>query len=151
MILGQLRNLADERNSLSLAVQKGFDFLLSQDVDRLSSGRYEIDGASYANVDEYKTQPKKERRPEAHCKYIDIQYMAAGREIIGHSFLSESSEVTEQWPDRDLFFYKDSPEETELKLAADDYAVFFPWDIHRPCCVWDDSVEVKKIVVKIKI
>lgn len=151
MILGQLKDIADERKRLTGILQQGFDFLLSQNVSELVSGRYEIDGESYASVDEYKTQPKAERHPEGHRQYIDIQYIAAGREIIYHSFLKKGSEVTDQWADRDLFFYKDSSDETELKLEAGDYAVFFPEDIHRPCCVWHTSTNVKKIVIKVKI
>jgi biofilm protein TabA len=31
------------------------------------------------------------------------------------------------------------------------YAVFFPWDIHRPGCVSQPGVKVRKVVVKIKV
>lgn len=151
MILGQLRNITDERVGLSSALQKGFDFLSSQNLSNLVPGRYEIDGNSYANVDEYQTQSKSERRPEAHCEYIDIQCIVSGREIIGHSFLQNNAQVIEHWQDKDVVFYKNMTEENELRLQAGDYAVFFPWDIHRPCCEWDAPTQVKKIVVKVKI
>lgn len=30
------------------------------------------------------------------------------------------------------------------------YAVFFPEDVHRPCCMMDAPEDVKKIVLKVR-
>jgi YhcH/YjgK/YiaL family protein len=150
MILGQIRNVTDERGGLSKALQKGFAFLLSQDMNVLAPGRYEIDDNCYASVDEYQTEPKSKRRLEAHCNYVDIQYIAAGQEIIGHSLLQDDDRIVEHWQDKDVLFYEDTVRESELRLQAGDYAVFFPWDLHRPCCMSGASTQVKKIVVKVK-
>ena len=31
------------------------------------------------------------------------------------------------------------------------YAVFFPEDVHRPCCMMDTPEDVKKIVLKVRV
>ena len=41
--------------------------------------------------------------------------------------------------------------ESDLVMEAGNWAVFYPNDIHRPCCLAGTSGKVRKVVVKIRL
>lgn len=153
MIYGQLKNLQQENRAFSPALQKGLLYLANTDFTRMPPGRYEIEGDRiFALVSEYETEAKINRKPEAHRKYIDIQYVAAGEEWIGCSALSPEYEVLQdELEERDLIFYREVQQEVELPLKPGKYAILFPNDVHRPCCMQTVPVKVKKVVIKIAV
>lgn len=154
MIFGNLSNVKSEMAFYPLALQKGLSFLMENDLTTLSLGRHEIEGKDiYANVAEYQTQPKEERRPERHDNYVDIQYIAQGSEKICSGLLTDVGAVDEDClEERDVVFYQGSTKETEVILMEGMFAIYFPWDIHRPNCNSNDqSHKVRKVVVKIPI
>ncbi|MDF2634451.1 MAG: hypothetical protein K0R78_1325 [Pelosinus sp.] len=153
MIYGQLKNFEQEKVIFSPALQKGLLYLKNTDLATLSVGRHDIDGDTiFALVSEYVTEPKKDRRPEAHKKYIDIQYLASGEEMIGCSLLAPEYEVLQDELElKDLIFYKEVQQEVDMLLKPGVYAVLFPNDVHRPCCMLGSAAKVKKVVVKIAI
>jgi len=153
MILGHIKNFAAEKNFLSSSLQKGFNFLYSTDFANLPEGKIDIDGENvFATISQYQPEPKNERRPESHCRYIDIQYIIAGEEVIGYANFSDKFEIAQDWlAEKDLLFYKKISNEIDLTLSAGMYAVFFPWDIHRPSCMSVPGISVRKVVVKIKL
>jgi YhcH/YjgK/YiaL family protein len=152
MIIGHLSNIRQEVLLYPRGLQEGFQFLLETDLSSLPLGRHEIKGGSlYAMVLEYETQPKAERRPEAHRKYIDIQYICSGREMIGSGPVTTASEVDEDCLEaRDVIFYKGLAAETEVVLTPGMFAVYFPWDAHRPNCnAGEARSKMRKVVVKV--
>ena len=61
----------------------------------LAPGRHEIDGEEvYASVQRHFTKPVAERQYESHRKYIDIQYIHTGREIMYWAPLPLLTKVT---------------------------------------------------------
>ena len=154
MFIGYLSNLADEIEFYPPALQKGLRFLMDTDISSLPVGRCEIEGNQlFALVSDYLTEPKQQRRPEAHVKYIDIQYVHSGAESIGVGPLHAVSEVDEDLlASRDLIFYKGLAVETDIVLQAGMFAVFFPWDVHRPnCSPGPEAGQIRKVVVKVAL
>lgn len=153
MIYGHISNIEVEKKLLPERLQKGLEFIRESDFTKLAQGRHEIDGDNvYATVADYDTEPKGHRRPEAHQKYIDIQYLASGEENIGCSFLSDKNESLEDYDaTRDLIFYKNANDEIDILLNSDVYAILFPSDVHRPGCAIKGTEKVKKVVVKVKV
>jgi YhcH/YjgK/YiaL family protein len=153
MVVGSMKNIAEEINKYGAGLKRGFEFIKNTDFTKLSLGRHEIDGDRiYANVDSYKSRPKSECRPEAHEKYIDIQYIAKGCEIIGYSAQIDDMKVAEDHlKERDVIFYEDIPLESGIVMQEGMYAVFFPQDVHRPCCQFEHEEDVLKIVVKVRV
>lgn len=153
MIFGHILNFEQDKAALSPVLQAGLLYLKNTDLSKLPIGRHDIDGDNmYVSVAEYELEPKEQRRPEAHQKYIDIQYVAWGEEVIGHSFLSSQYEITQdELAERDVIFYKAVEHEAELVLKPGVYAIFFPSDVHRPGCISSVKLQVKKIVVKIAL
>lgn len=153
MIVGHLDKLAEESRLWPAAIKRGLEYLRNNDLSALEKGKHVIDGeALFVMIDQYENQPKANRRPEAHRLYLDIQYIIAGEEIIGWDLLSGNSAIDEDLSaGKDLIFYKPGENETDIVMTAGMYAVFFPWDVHRPCCQRQSASVVKKAVVKIKM
>ena len=152
MIFGHVENLAKEKAAMSGILQKGLDYLAKTDFSAMDIGRHEIDDTMYALVQEYVTQPKADRKAERHEKYIDIQYIYQGEEAIGFALYSPEDEVLEdKLAEKDAIFYQTVKDEVALVMPAGTYAIFFPADIHRPCCISNQSEQVRKVVLKIKV
>lgn len=116
-------------------------------------GRHEIDGSEiYASVQQYVTKPLAERKLEAHRKYIDIQFIVRGRELIYWAPLPLLSDVTMPYDgESDAALFSAIPEAVPLQMRAGSYAILFPEDGHAPSCTWDQPAEVLKVVVKVKV
>jgi biofilm protein TabA len=115
-------------------------------------GRYEIDGANiYAIVTSYTTKPAKQQIIESHRKYTDIQATLKGCERIDTSILSNRFVISSAYDEnKDAVYYEGFPEFVKLNLRAGMFAVFYPQDVHRPCCNLDENAaEIRKIVVKV--
>lgn len=151
MYLSHLATLDRDAAILPENVRKGLDFLAKSDIASLPAGRVDIDGDTiFALIQDYDTAPKAEKRPESHARYMDIQYVFAGREVIGYAPLAGSHQVEEDlFEDRDVRFYSQVTDETDLLLGPGAYALFYPSDIHRPGCVAETAGKVRKVVVKI--
>jgi len=153
MIFGHLNRWENEHKAFSPVLQKGLAFLTDNNLKKLALGRHDIDGDNmFVLVSEYTVEPKENKRPEAHQKYIDIQCLAYGEEKIGVCLLSTGYEVVEdKLAQGDIVFYGSVKDEVDLTLMPDQYAIFFPQDVHRPGCLSTKATKVKKIVVKIAL
>ncbi len=151
MIVGHIDNI--EKELYPPLLMKGLRFLKETDLSKLPAGRNEIAGDNlFALVQEYQPDARENRKAETHAKYIDIQYLVSGEEFIGYANLTGAAEVAEdRLADKDAVFYKNVRDETDIKVVAGMYAIFFPWDIHRPGCVDKPGVTVRKVVLKIKL
>ena len=113
-----------------------------------------LEGGIRASVDEYTTKLFSEGKPEAHRRYIDIQALLSGTEIIGWT-PENSMQVSEPYkPDQDIEFYH--PEQILKKdflipLQPGYFVVFFPWDIHMTQLCMETPEHVKKVVYKIPL
>ncbi len=107
----------------------------------------------FALPQRYETSPAADRRFEAHRKYIDIQYILEGEEIIEHAPVEWLPEVTEPYSDdRDVMFFRDPAGCSRTLLRAGDFAVYFPPDGHKPCCQAGAApAAVRKVVMKIAV
>lgn len=135
------------------AIVRGLAYLAANDIAGLPVGRIELEGDKlYVLVQDYATVAPSEKRPEAHDKYLDIQYIANGAEEIGWCVRHDGLENAEDLRrDKDVIFFKNIADETKLVLCSGMYAIFFPNDVHRPGCIHGKSQAVRKAVVKISI
>jgi YhcH/YjgK/YiaL family protein len=131
---------------------KAFSFLKSTDLSGLELKRYDIDGDNlYAPVSEYQTKNEEDARYEAHQRYIDIQYVVSGKEMIGVAPMSQKKDVLEPYDStRDIEFLTVSGGENRLAMP-DRFFIFFPEDAHRPGLKDTENSPVRKIVVKVRV
>ena len=132
-----------------------FDFISSNYKGDLAPGTYPLmpDDEVFAIVSEYVPKEADSCRFEAHRRYIDLQFIAAGREVMGVAS-PQGLTVVEPYVD-DIEFYSPEGVESARYTGADStvYFTFFPDDPHRPsmkAADADSADMVKKIVVKIK-
>ncbi len=153
MISGNKKDIAKIQPYLEAKLQKALQYLAETDFTDLPKGEYAIDGRDiFARVDSYTTEAKEAKRPESHDRYIDVQYLAAGSETIWYCPKTPMHSIVEDLrAAADLIFYADAGEKDCVHLTGGDFAVFFPWELHRPGCVCGSAISrVKKIVVKVK-
>jgi YhcH/YjgK/YiaL family protein len=148
MIFDTLEN-AKLYYGLGERIEKGFRFLQETDLDSLEIGRHEIDGDRlYILVQEYEPKEVKDALYEAHKKYLDIQYVSRGKEIMGYTPLKNLTEVVQEYNEvKDVAKYKGTG--TLCLAEANSFLLFFPEDGHMPGVAAEEKTNVRKIVVKI--
>lgn len=150
MIFGNLNNTGHEA-TFPEPVKKALAYLKENDMMAMQAGVYEIDGKMmYVQVIDTNTNHKENKRPEVHKNYVDLQYSPAGNEMIGFvpdlgSFISQEGYIEE----RDILFYDQVENEVFLNMTSGSFAVFFPWDVHRPACAVNEPAPIRKIVMKL--
>jgi len=131
---------------------KAFAFLKNSDLGKLELTRHEIDGNNvYAPVSEYMTKNEEDARYEAHLKYIDIQYVISGKELIGVAPVSERKEMLEAYNEANDIMFMTVNTISNMKASPDRFFIFFPDDIHRPGLKDGENSLVRKVVVKVKV
>lgn len=89
-----------------------------------SRGRYPILGEDvWLRISDNSTKPESEAVYEAHDRFIDIQMILRGEEIIRCAFRRDMVSVTESHPDRDVTFYQGSGQ--PFLLSAGDFLISF--------------------------
>lgn len=130
---------------------RAFEYLLSTDFSQVEKGKYEIDGQSiFAIVNDYDTVDTAQEQMESHRKYIDIQYMVKGEELVGHDFLQHHQPSKAYDPEADYMLFAEKPQFFSV-LKQGMFAIFFPTDLHMPNIKVDQPVAVRKVVIKISV
>jgi YhcH/YjgK/YiaL family protein len=151
MILDKLENYNLYVNTNS-NLKKAFEFLSNNKLEELTDGKYEIDSTDvFALVQSYTTTKEDDNKLESHEKYIDIQYVVKGDETIVWAPIDQLIVSEEYSEERDVTFYKDSNYGSKLNLRDNYFCILFPEDGHKPGCIFDKKMNIKKIVIKIKL
>lgn len=148
MIIDRLDN-SHLYTSINPKIEIGLKYIKSTNFNLLAEGFYDIKDGIFAIVSEYHSKEKLECKPEAHRKYIDIQYIIQGKEFIGYTPLVKQEVLIDYNSDQDVIFYKATCSFSEITQGM--FAIYFPTDIHQPCVKVDESIAIKKVVVKIPV
>lgn len=134
------------------AIQTAILYLKENDFINMEPGVYEIQGNDiYAQVFDTITEPGDKRRPEVHEKFVDVQFLASGREKLGFTPDTGTYNVSERIDERDLIFYESVENETFICAVPGCYNIFFPGDVHRPGVEWEGPETIRKVVVKVNM
>ena len=129
------------------------DYLNTLDLNALENGRHDINDQIYMNVMEPETAEPSSKKAELHHEYLDVQVLVRGMENI---------EVGANYPDLSKYESYNKADDYQLCADIDDkftvtmkpkmFAVFYPYEPHKPCCVVNGKTEkIKKLVVKVPI
>ncbi len=150
MILDTLEN-AHLYYGLGPKFIKAFEYLNTTDLSSLEKGKYEIDGKDIiAIINEYDTVDPSGEKMESHKKYIDVQYIVRGAELIGHDFIMQKSPAKAYDEEADYMLFAEKPSFFS-KLEENHFAIFFPSDLHMPNIRINGPAPVKKVVIKISV
>ena len=86
---------------------------------------------------------------ESHKKYIDIQCMLEGEELMEYANINDLTEAVPYNENSDAMFWKGMG--SVLNIPAGTLYIAFPEDGHKPCCHQIRQNYYKKMVIKIKI
>jgi biofilm protein TabA len=149
MILDRIQNAAGYRG-LGRNFSDALDYLAHTDFSVLAPGRVEMDGERmFALVQGYDSKPREQGFWEAHRRYIDVQFIAAGCERMGYAPVSTLAVARPYAPETDLATFEGSGD--FFTAPAGTFAVFFPQDAHMPGLAPDRPAPVRKVVVKIAV
>jgi len=152
MIVADLKHL-EHQAPLTAGLRAAMEFLRRRDIAALADGRVEIDGDRvFALVQRYETVKTDSPKFEYHRKYIDVQFIASGEEIIGW-IPREGMAVTEAYDEKkDICFGSAATGAwTAVRLEAGQAAVLWPEDGHAPKLSASAPSRVMKIVVKVAL
>ncbi len=144
-----------EKASLYQGVHKrlamAFDYLQKTDLGKIAPGTYEIEGRKvYVMVQQYETKLKEKGRWEAHRKYIDVQFVHQGAELIGYANLGDLKEGPYDEA-KDFLSLQGEGREDFLRVPQGTFVILFPQDAHMPGMAISAPQPVKKFVVKVAI
>ncbi len=124
-----------------LALQKNF-----------IAGKYEFEGGAFMNVESYITKPSSDKDFEAHRKFIDVQILLEGEEIIEVADVSsEDFVITKPYVEDIEFMNGNKVEHRNIVLHAGEFCVLYPCDAHKPGINSGSEHTVKKIVIKLPV
>jgi len=134
-------------------LDKALTYLRVNARPSLADGKHPIDGENlFAVVSHYQTREASAVDPEAHQKYVDVQFVISGRETVYWTPLAEAAEARMPYDAaRDITFYAPNARSRAFELAAGNVAIFFPSDAHQPGCIAGASEPVHKVVVKVRL
>jgi len=131
--------------------EKAFRFVNTHDLNKLELGKHLIDGDDlFVILMEYETKDAADCIKENHQKYIDIQYMVKGDELMGVSLFSGQVATTPYDDTRDAAFYKNDYESL-VKIREGEFAIFFPHDLHMPSINVLEKQMIRKAVFKVRV
>jgi YhcH/YjgK/YiaL family protein len=143
----------EEQVPMTQAFRKAVDFLRRPDLAVLPDGRVDIDGDRvFALPQRYNTVIQDPPRFECHRRYIDIQYLVQGCEVMGWAPAGRM-QVSEAYdPSADIAFGTvPAGTATQVHLRAGQLAVLYPSDGHAPRLASGAPSPVFKIVVKVAV
>lgn len=132
------------------AWDKAFAYLKNTDLKALPKGKYPIDGENvFASVTENPSKDLDSTSWESHKKYIDLQYVIDGEELIG-VYPAANATVTRAYDEKkDVMNY--AADAKPYRADPSVFFLFFPSDAHRPNITPGGNRVVKKIVIKIRV
>jgi YhcH/YjgK/YiaL family protein len=148
MILDHIQN-AGLYYKLGDRLAAGLRALQTDELLRAEPGRIELQGADvFASPQGYVTKPREQGKWEAHRKYIDIQYIVEGPEVMGCAPVG-NLQVTEPYnAEKDVMFLTGKGD--FFTVSDGMFAIFFPHDAHMPQLTAGVPAPVRKIVIKVR-
>ena len=113
---------------------EAFEIIKKLVNENAPDGEYEIDGKNaYAFISSYETKTEEEVNFEAHKKYIDIQCVISGTEVIGFENADEVKLIEDYKDGNDICFYELNSDYDKVILNRGEFAVIMPQELHAPC------------------
>jgi len=116
-----------------------------------STHRQELAGGAYAVEMAYQSKLRPEGFFETHRKYIDVQVIVAGEELMEVTAAAGLA-VTQGYDEKkDFIKYADTGMASVLRMKSGDAAVFWPEDAHMPALAVQQPVLIRKTVIKVPV
>lgn len=144
---------ADYAKSLPPVFARLCEKLKNLDLVNLPLGWQDLEEGVRMNVMEFETSPAEEKKAEMHRKFIDIQLLISGEEMIEYGLSEPDLALYDEYRDEDDYQLTDKIEhKNELILQPNMFAIFLPYEPHKPGnAVGGQNKLLKKLVVKVPV
>ena len=151
MVIDKIEN-AHLYTNLSPRIAKALEVLKDKSILEKENGKYPIDGDNiFCLVQRYDTRTPDTGNLEAHKKYIDVQYVVSGEEIINH-IDPKGLEVRKPYDDSiDKILFHPPARMNPVVLTGGMFGIYWPDDAHMACMQVAGPAKVHKVVVKVRI
>lgn len=130
-------------------LEEALSFIKDNNLNDLPFERIDISENVYLVKQKYIGKDIKDAGVESHKKYIDIQIILKGKELMKYRLYNDNLNISVEYDDsKDIMFY-DEVLTNQVEVSKNEFVVFFKEDIHQPGIKVSDE-EINKIVVKIK-
>lgn len=150
MIIDKVANWT--QYSLGAGWQKAFEYLQTLSPSS-EEGEFSIDGDRiFARIMSYPTKLPEAAAFEAHEKYADIQMTLIGAEGIAWT-ITDTLKVSKPYDkETDVVFFE-TPKTNPARVnnLPGNFTFLLPQDAHMPQLQVDESITIKKVVVKIAL
>ena len=130
--------LANAQRYHSLHPRFAHAFAWCQEANHLAKpdGRYPIHGDDlFVIVESGPTIAAPHKRFESHRRYIDIQVVLGGGEVMEWAPADNLAEHVAYNPEKDIRFHiEPARPNARIALVPGEFAIFYPEDAHKPCC-----------------
>ena len=151
MIIDKLEN-AHLYANISGKIAKALEILKAGEMAKNQDGQYEVEGEDmYCIVVHYPAKPIEQCKFEAHEKYIDVQFIVAGREMVGWADTRELTIKTPYNDEKDAALYEAPANYSKFEFSQNQFCILWPDDAHMPACQLDGPSDIHKVVVKVKV
>ena len=108
-----------------------------------------LSGSNKILVQKLTTKAWETSQLEAHREFLDIQYIVKGKEVVGWAPVDTLTPADEfnTAKDKGMYTGKNYP----MEIAEGYCYVVYPEDAHAPGVHMDETHEVRKIIVKLKV
>ncbi|GKX53421.1 YhcH/YjgK/YiaL family protein [Budvicia aquatica] len=152
MMICDLKDWPREKYAFHPVIHQAIEFIQQTDFTALQPGKIDIiPGKMFCLLQEMNTVPALQMRSESHFDFVDIQYLLQGEETIGVARQLGDETIVEERRQHDIVFYQQVHNEAFVSLRPDMFAIFFPRDLHRPCCQSNEPCFIRKAVIKIDL
>jgi len=150
MIVDTLANAGCYRG-LSPLLDRGLEAMERLVARPPADGRHELAGADLiASLSSYTTEDPAAKGFEAHRRYIDIQVVLRGSEMLYWAPLAAANPQGKYSKGDDNAFYEGLPT-MAVPLEPGWFTVLFPHDAHKPGCLRGSLSQVRKLVIKVAV
>jgi len=116
-----------------------------------STHREELPGGAYVVEMTYRTKPRPEGFFETHRKYIDLQVLVAGDELMEVTDAAGLGVTQAYDAAKDFTKHADTGLASVLRVRTGEAAVFWPEDAHMPSLAPKEPGVVRKAVIKVPV
>jgi YhcH/YjgK/YiaL family protein len=131
--------------------ENAYNFLKNNEGLNYSDGKYEIGNGVYVNIESYESFWRYERSFESHEKFIDIQYMIQGEEIITVADAKKLKIKVSYDDAKDVTFYENSLDGLDYVIRTGEFLILMPGEAHMPCISVNGKKKIRKAVVKVPL
>ncbi len=151
MIIGNIEDL-NSIKGLNKNIDTVIDYIKNNNLCELKIGTHKVDDESvYLVKENYKTKELDRCLLKSNKKYINLDVILKGQEIIGYINAKSCEEDTSYKVKDGVIKYKGNVVTCIYEMRANSYALTFPEDAVISGIILSEITEVEKVTFKIEI